>query len=80
MVLPSPVRVHTFTGLVFPTATGLTQRILILTDRITCACATHIVPEGEGVKNDLLNYRITRKQLKFSDTETCVASTSTTII
>ena len=59
-----PVRVHTFTGLVFPTATGLTQRILILTDRITCACATHIVPEGEGVKNDLLNYRITRKQLK----------------
>ena len=59
-----PVRVHTFTGLVFPTATGLTQRILILTDRITCACATHIVPEGEGVKNDLLDYRITRKQLK----------------
>ncbi len=59
-----PVRVHTFTGLVFPTATGLTQRILILTDRITCACATHIVPEGEGVKNDLINYRITRKQLK----------------
>ena len=59
-----PVRVHTFTGLVFPTATGLTQIILILTDRITCACATHIVPEGEGVKNDLINYHITRKQLK----------------
>ena len=59
-----PVRVHTFTGLVFPTATGLTQKILILTDRVTCACATHIVPEGEGVKNDLINYRITRKPLK----------------
>lgn len=59
-----PVRVHTFTGLVFPTATGLTQKILILTDRITCACATHIVPEGEGVKNDLINYRITNKPLK----------------
>lgn len=59
-----PVRVHTFTGLVFPTATGLTQKILILTDRITCACATHIVPEGEGVKNDLVNYRITNKPLK----------------
>ncbi len=59
-----PVRLHTFTGLVFPTATGLTQKILILTDRITCACATHIVPEGEGVKNDLINYRITRKPLK----------------
>ena len=59
-----PVRLHTFTGLVFPTATGLKQRILILTDRITCACATHIVPEGEGVKADLINYNITRKPLQ----------------
>lgn len=59
-----PVRVHTFTGLVFPTATGLKQKILILTDRLTCACATHIVPEGEGVKRDLIDYRITRKPLK----------------
>lgn len=59
-----PVRLHTFTGLVFPTATGLTQKILILTDRMTCACATHIVPEGEGVKNDLIRYRITGKPLR----------------
>ena len=59
-----PVRLHTFTGLVFPTAAGLRQKILILTDRITCACATHIVPEGEGVKNDLINYGITRKPLR----------------
>lgn len=58
-----PIRVHTFTGLVFPTAKGLTQRILITTDRITCACATHVVPEGEGVKHDLEKYRITRKPL-----------------
>lgn len=59
-----PVRLHTFTGLVFPTAAGLKQKILILTDRITCACATHIVPEGEGVKNDLQQYGITRKSLR----------------
>lgn len=59
-----PVRVHTFTGLVFPTAKGLTQKILIFTDRITCACATHIIPEGEGVKRDLTNYRITHKPLR----------------
>ncbi len=58
-----PVRLHTFTGLVFPTAVGFKQKILMLTDRITCACATHIVPEGEGVKNDLINYGITRKPL-----------------
>ena len=59
-----PVRVHTFTGLVFPTSTGLKKRILMFTDRITCACATHIIPEGEGVKNDLIANRITRKSLK----------------
>ncbi len=59
-----PVRVHTFTGLVFPTAKGLTRRILMLTDRITCACATHIIPEGEGVRADLLNNRITRKDIR----------------
>ena len=59
-----PVRVHTFTGLVFPTATGLTKRILMFTDRITCACATHLIPEGEGVKNDLITNKITRKPLK----------------
>lgn len=59
-----PVRLHTFTGLVFPTETGLKQKVLILTDRITCACATHIVPEGYGVKYDLINYRITKKPLR----------------
>ena len=59
-----PVRLHTFTGLVFPPATRLTRKILILTDRITCACATHIVPEGEGVKDDLIDHHITRKPLK----------------
>lgn len=58
-----PVRMHTFTGLVFPTATGLKQRVLMLTDRITCACATHIVPEGEGVKHDLMHFGITRKPM-----------------
>ncbi len=59
-----PVRVHTFTGLVFPTSKGLKRKILMLTDSITCACATHVIPEGEGVKNDLLNYGITKKPLR----------------
>ena len=59
-----PVRIHTFTGLVFPTSSGLKRRILMLTDWLTCACATHIQPEGEGVKADLLNNGITRKPLR----------------
>lgn len=60
-----PVRVHTFTGLVFPTAQGLKRKILMLTDAITCACATHIIPEGEGVKADLQNNGITKKPMKI---------------
>ena len=59
-----PIRVHTFTGLVFPTATGLKRKILMLTDSLTCACATHVIPEGEGVKNDLLKNGITKKPIK----------------
>lgn len=59
-----PVRVHMFTGLVFPTATGVKRRILMATDRLTCACATHVLPEGEGVKRDLLDNGITRKPIK----------------
>lgn len=59
-----PLRVHTFTGLVWPTATGLKRLILMTTDRITCACATHIIPEGEGVKSDLLDHHITHKPIK----------------
>ena len=60
-----PVRIHTFTGLVFPTAKGIKQKILIATDRLTCRCATFINPEGEGVKRDLTKYHITEKPLNI---------------
>ena len=39
-----PVRVHTFTGLVFPTSVGLKKKILMATNWLTCDCATHIIP------------------------------------
>ena len=58
-----PCRVHTFTGLVWPTATGLTRRLLIFTDWVTCACATHVIPEGKGVMDDLQAH-VTRKPMK----------------
>lgn len=58
-----PIRVHTFTGLIFPTSTGAKKKILIWMDRLICACATTIVPEGNGVKNDLIHYGITHKPL-----------------
>lgn len=59
-----PRRVHTFTGLVWPTASGLSRKILMFTDWLTCACATHIIPEGHGVLDDLKNGGITRKPMR----------------
>ena len=59
-----PVRVHTFTGLIFPTSQGFKKKLLMWVDRLICACATHIVPEGLGVKNDLEKFRITSKPLQ----------------
>lgn len=59
-----PVRVHTFTGLVWPTETGLKRKILMATDWLTCACATHVIPEGQGVLDDLKNSHICRKPMK----------------
>ena len=59
-----PIRIHTFTGLIFPSKTGVMKRLLITMDRILCKFATHIYPEGQGVKTDLLRFKITTKPLK----------------
>ncbi len=59
-----PIRVHTFTGLIFPTKSGFMKQLLILMDKILCICATNIYPEGQGVRNDLIKYKITSKKLQ----------------
>lgn len=58
-----PVRMHTYTGLVFPTAKGIKKLVLIWMDKLLCFCATEINPESLGVKSDLERYHITRKPL-----------------
>jgi hypothetical protein len=58
-----PIRMHTFTGLIFPTQRGIMQRILILMDRVLCGFATNIYPEGAGVQKDLISFKITKKPL-----------------
>lgn len=60
-----PIRMHTFTGLIFPSKSGLLQKILIKMDQLLCWSATNIYPEGNGVKNDLINYKITSKPLNI---------------
>lgn len=59
-----PFRIHTFTGLVFPSKKGLLKQVLIIMDKIICYCATNVYPEGNGVKKDLLANNITVKPLK----------------
>lgn len=60
-----PVRMHTFTGLIFPYKYGYMKHTLIMMDKILCHCATHIYPEGRGVKEDLQRHNITNKPLKI---------------
>ena len=60
-----PVRIHTFTGLIFPNQEGYIKHTLIMMDKILCKCATKIIPEGEGVKKDLLKHKITNKPLEI---------------
>lgn len=60
-----PIRMHTFTGLIFPSKTGIMQQLLIKMDQLLCWAATDIYPEGKGVKNDLIKFNITSKPLKI---------------
>ena len=59
-----PVRIHTFTGLIFPYEKGWKRRLLMTTDRLTASCATHVIPEGIGIRDDLIRFKITRKPLR----------------
>lgn len=60
-----PVRIHMFTGLIFPTKKGAMQKLLIQMDKLLCWAATDILPEGIGVKQDLIKFKITKKQLNI---------------
>lgn len=59
-----PHRIYTVTGLRFETSTGFMRWVLKTMERITCACATKVIPEGEGVKKTLYREHITRKPMQ----------------
>ncbi len=58
-----PNRMHTFTGLIWPTSHGLKRAILKAMDRLLCSCATVINPEGRGVRDDMVRGGITRRPM-----------------
>lgn len=60
-----PVRVHTFTGLIFPYRKGAFRCLLKQMDRLICLFATHVIPEGEGVRKLLVEEKVTGKPLEI---------------
>jgi len=55
------ISIHTYTGLVFLGERGIKRRILICVDRLIARLATEVIPEGEGVRSNLVSYRIASK-------------------
>lgn len=60
-----PFRIHTFTGLIWPTSSGILKKVLKFIDSVICFCATSIIPESKGVLNDLKFGGITNKPLSL---------------
>ncbi len=64
MLCGVPHRIYLVTGLRFETTHGFLRLVLKTMERITCFCATKVIPEGDGVKATLLRERITRKPMQ----------------
>lgn len=64
MLARVPHRLYLVTGLRYQGTSGLMRFILMSMERITCLCATKVIPEGNGVKKALIADRITRKPLE----------------
>ena len=58
-----PHRLYTVTGLRYQGTNGLFRTLLMTMERISCYCATKVIPEGEGVKKTLLEDNITSKEM-----------------
>lgn len=59
-----PHRIYLVTGLRFETVHGPFRLLLKTMERITCFCATKVIPEGDGVKEVLYRERITKKPIE----------------
>jgi glycosyltransferase involved in cell wall biosynthesis len=60
----TPIRIYTVTGLRFEGEYGIKRDILKLMEKISCKCATNVIPEGDGVRDTLIREKITNKPLK----------------
>lgn len=58
-----PVRIYMCHGLRYQGLTGFKRRLLMMTERITCTCATHVMSVSKGVAKDLVADQITHKNV-----------------
>lgn len=59
-----PHRIYNVNGLRFETAKGNLRHLLITMEKITCACATKVIPQSNGVAELVRRERITNKPLQ----------------
>jgi glycosyltransferase involved in cell wall biosynthesis len=64
-ILLVPNRVHTFTGLIFPTQIGMRKLLLKFIDKVIIKLNTKIVCEGQGVWNELATANISDTKFKI---------------
>ena len=63
-VVRAPNRIYLVTGLRYQGAQGKGRMLLKTMERLACALATKVIPEGEGVKATLIADGITKKPLQ----------------
>lgn len=56
-------RIYNVNGLRFETTSGNFRRLLIAMEKLTCACATKVIPQSNGVANVVRREHITKKPL-----------------
>lgn len=59
-----PTRIYNINGLRFETATGIFRYLLILMEKLACACATKVIPQSNGIVEIVKREHITKKPLK----------------
>ncbi len=57
-----PVRIYMCHGLRFQGCLGVKQKLLVFMEKVTCRCATHVVCVSNGVKQLMIEKKITNKE------------------
>lgn len=57
-----PYRMHTVAGLPLMEATGWKRKILLLTERVTYFCATHVYPNSKGLQQYIEEHNLCKKE------------------